>query len=131
MKKRTAAAVLASALAGTSLLATPAGADPRRGDILELDCDQLGVVHIVVFSNGGSPGLVVGTNQVFVPYELQVIGTFTPADGSDPVPFTDGFVKRAPRNARTDRCTFHDEGSDEYGSFELDGVVRISYTPTR
>jgi hypothetical protein len=85
----------------------------------------------VVFSNGpSSPGLVVGSNQVLIPYTLRVEGTFTPI-GGEPEPFVDEFEKPAPRNGRLDHCTFHQEGTDQFGSFELDGQVGISYTPAR
>jgi hypothetical protein len=110
-------------------LAAPAGADPSKGEVVELSCDNLGTVQIVVFSNGSpSPGLVVDSNQVLVPYRLRVEGTFTPI-GGEPESFVDEFDKPAPRNGRLDHCTFHQEGTNEFGSFELDGVVDISYTP--
>ena len=110
--------------------AAPAAADPK-GDILELDCDRLGTLEVVVFSNGpSSPGLVVGTNQVLIPYELHLEGSFTP-NGGEPETFTEDFARPAPRHGRTDHCTFHEEGSDEFGSFDIDGEVLISFTPIR
>jgi hypothetical protein len=121
------AALGIAALSGT--LAAPAGADPKRGEILEIDCDTLGTLEVVVFSNGpSSPGLVVGSTQVGIPYKLHLEGTFTPIEG-EPESFVEDFEKPAPRNGRLDHCTFHQEGSDEFGSFELDGEVWISYTP--
>ena len=91
----------------------------------------MGALEVVVFSNGpSSPGLVVGSNQVGIPYALHVEGTFTPTDG-EPESFVDDVTKPAPRNGRTDHCTFHEEGSDETGSFVIDGEVWISYAPTR
>jgi hypothetical protein len=122
------AVVLAIALA--ALAAPPASADPQKGDVIEISCDALGTLEIVVFSNGSaSPGLVLGSNQVGIPYKLHVEGTFTPVEG-EPESFVDEFEHPAPRNGRLDHCTFHQEGSDEFGSFELDGEVWISYTPT-
>jgi hypothetical protein len=60
----------------------PAGADPK-GEIIELDGDVLGTVEVVVFSNGApSPGLVVGSNQVAIPYQL---GACDPASGGRPL----------------------------------------------
>jgi hypothetical protein len=38
-------------------------------------------------------------------------------------------AKPAPHNGRLDHCSFHQEGGDEFGSFEVDGEVWISYTP--
>jgi hypothetical protein len=110
-------------------LAPVALADPKKGEIIEIECDVLGTLEIVVFSNGApSPGLVVGSNQVGRPYKLHVEGTFTPVDG-DPETFVEEFERPAPRNGRLDHCTFHQEGSNEFGSFEVDGEVWISYTP--
>lgn len=125
------AAFAALGIAGLSgVLAAPAGADPKS-DVLEIDCDALGTLEVVVFSNGpASPGLVVGSNQVVIPYKLHLEGTFTPVVG-EPESFVEEFERPAPRNGRLDHCTFHDEGSDEFGSFELDGEVWISYTPSR
>jgi hypothetical protein len=110
-------------------LAAPASADPKKGEVIEINCDNLGTLEVVVFSNGpASPGLVVDSNQVGIPYKLHVEGTFTPTDG-EPESFVDEFEKPGPRNGRLDHCTFHQEGTDEFGSFELDGEVWISYTP--
>ena len=111
--------------------ASPVGADPKKGEIIEIDCEQLGTLEVVVFGNGpSSPGLAVDSNQVGIPYALHIEGTFTPV-GGEPESFVEEFSKPAPRNGRLDFCTFHQEGSDEFGSFEVDGQVWISYTPTR
>jgi hypothetical protein len=109
-----------------------ASADPQKGDLLALECDTLGSVDVIVFGNGrGSPGLVVDSTQVGIPYKLHLEGTFTPAGGGDPETFVDEWEHPAPRNGRLDHCTFHQEDSDESGSVVLDGEVWISYTPTR
>jgi hypothetical protein len=123
------AMVAAFGIAALSVtLAAPAGADPE-GEVVELECDNLGAVQVVVFSNGApSPGLVVDSNQVVIPYQLHIEGTFTPI-GGEPESFVDDFEKPAPRNGRLDHCTFHQEGMDEFGAFELDGEVGVSYTP--
>ena len=108
--------------------AAPAAADPN-GEVITLDCDTLGTVQVVVFSNGpSSPGLVVGSNQVVIPYELHLDGTFTPT-GGDPETFSEDVVKPAPRHGRTDHCTFHEVDTDEFGTLVLDGEAFVSYTP--
>lgn len=126
------AAVAALGIAAVTLaLPASAGADPKGGEVLEVQCDVLGTQEIVVFSNGApSPGLVVGSNQVVIPYRLHVEGVFTPV-GGDPEPFVDEFSKPAPRNGRLDHCTFHLEDSNEFGSVVLDGEVWISHTPAQ
>jgi hypothetical protein len=124
------AIVAALAIAAVSgALAAPAGADPKKGEVLEIDCDILGTLDVVVFSNGRtSPGLVVGSTQVGIPYRFHIEGSFTPV-GGEPEFFVDDITKPAPRNGRLDHCTFHQEESNEFGSFEADGEVWISYTP--
>jgi hypothetical protein len=122
---------IVSVIALTALGVGPASADPSKGEVLAVECDELGPLEIVVFSNGSpSPGLVVGSTQVGIPYALHVEGTFTPV-GGEPEPFVDEFSKPAPQNGRLDHCTWHEEGSDEFGSFVVDGEVWISYTPAR
>jgi hypothetical protein len=117
------------AIAIAALGVSPASADPKKGDVLDLSCDVLGQVEIVVFSNGsGSPGLVLGSTQVGIPYALHIEGTFTPVEG-EPESFVDEFEKPAPRNGRLDHCTFHQEETAEDGTVVIDGEVWISYTP--
>jgi hypothetical protein len=130
MKKGIAAT---AALATLAVIGFGAAADaaPRKGDTLEIDCDTLGTLEVVVFSNGpASPGLVVGSHQVGIPYALDITGTFTPTVG-DVQTFHDEFEHPAPRNGRLDHCTFHQVESDESGTLVLEGDVSISYTPTR
>jgi hypothetical protein len=107
-----------------------ASADPQKGELLAIECDTLGSLDVIIFSNGrSSPGLVVGSTRVGIPYKLELEGTFTPAGGGDPETFVDEWEHPAPRNGRLDHCTFHQEESDESGSFVVDGEVWISYTP--
>ena len=125
-------AVVTAVVTTTSLALMSAGtasADAKHGDTLTLQCDALGVLEVLVFSNGfWSPALVAGSNQVLVPHEIHAEGTFTPTQG-EKQSFSDNGVKPAPRSGRTDHCVFHDEGSDQSGTFEIDGEVRVSYTP--
>jgi hypothetical protein len=129
MKVRVAFTTAVSAIALVVLGVSPASADPQKGDVIEVHCDVLGTIEVVVFSNGpSSPGLVVGSTQVGIPYKQHIEGTFTPV-GGEPEPFVDEFTKPGPQNGRLDHCTFHQEGSDQFGSFVIDGEVWISYTP--
>jgi hypothetical protein len=131
MKVRIVVVAILSAMALVTLGVAPASADPQKGDVLEVHCDELGMFEIVVFSNGrGSPGLVVGSNQVIVPYALRLAGTFTPVEG-EPETFGEEWEHPAPRNGRLDHCTFSDSGTDEFGSFVLEGEVWVSYTPAQ
>jgi hypothetical protein len=121
-----AAMVLASAGA--------AGADPtnaKKGEVLTIECDSgLGSLTVAVNGNGEfTPGLVTTSTQVGIPYRFHIEGTFTPSDGGEPEHFVDDSAKAAPHNGRLAMCTFHQEGSDENGTFVFDGTVWISYTP--
>jgi hypothetical protein len=42
-----------------------------------------------------------------------------------PESFHDVQTRNAPKNEELHDCTFHEEGSDESGSFELDGIVTL------
>ena len=112
--------------------AAPASADPQKGEVLTIECDTLGSLDVVIFSNGrGSPGLVIGSTQVGIPYKLELEGTFTPTGGGEPEPFSDAWEHPAPKNGRTDHCTFHQEQTNPDGTVVIDGEVWISYTPAR
>ena len=121
---------LASSIGLSLGVATPANADPKNG-LLSLECDELGSVEIAIPGNGiaTTPGLVATSTQVGIPYAITLTGTFTPLSG-EPEPILDVYRRPAPAHDRLDHCTFHQEGTNESGSFELDGDVWISYTPT-
>ncbi|GAA2166041.1 hypothetical protein [Pedococcus bigeumensis] len=119
----------ASASIGLGLaLAGPAAADPPREPLL-LQCDVLGPLTISVPADAPwTPGLVVGSNQVGHPYSFTFTVTFTPTGGV-PQTTVDHYSKPAPAHDRHDRCTFHQEGGDDSGTFTLDGEALIAYTP--
>lgn len=101
-------------------LAGPAAADPPRVP-LALQCDALGSNSVTVPAAAPySLGLDAGSTRVGMPYALTETTTFTPV-GGEPRTSVDRYSKPAPANSRHDRCTFHDEGSNEAGTFTLDG----------
>ena len=120
---------------GIGMAAGPAAADPtnaKKGEILEIQCDG-GLGTLTVALNGNAeltPGLVTTSNQVVIPYQRHIEGSFTPT-GGDPVPIVQDVEKPAPNNGRLAACTFHESGSNESGSLVLDGTVWVSYTPSR
>jgi hypothetical protein len=132
MKARHITAGAALALATVLGPLGPAWADPvnaKKGEVLAINCEVNGALTVAVNGNGNfTPGHVTTSNMVGMPYEVHIAGSFTPADGGATETFNDDVVKRAPHNGRLDTCTFHEEGSDQYGSFVFDGVVKISYT---
>lgn len=118
----------AGALGLALAVAPTAGADPVR-EPLDLRCDVLGPVTITVPADAPfTPGLVAGSTRVGIPWSLTVTSTFTPTGGT-PQTVTEAYSRPAPRHDRQDRCTFHAEGGDAAGSYVVDGVVLIAYTP--
>jgi hypothetical protein len=126
---------LLTAAGALAVLPGAAGADPvnaKKGELIPIVCDKLGSLTVAVNGNGDfTPGMVVTSTQVGIPYEVHTSGTFTPSDGGAVETFSDDVVKRGPRNGRLDQCTFHVEGSEESGTFVFDGTVKISYTPLK
>ena len=121
--------------AGTVLgLVVPAGADPKGHQIV-LDCGSDGTATVNVFSNGTwSPGLDANGTGVFIPTAFgELNGTFTPADGSDPIDFSDPpAIKSSPRNkAPKLSCTFTDSFTDVYGTGVVHGSVIGFKTPAK
>src|SRR4051794_31874036 len=116
MKRWFTAAVVASvAFVGG---AHAAGADPvnaPKGDIVPLECDG-GIGSILVSVNGNgdyTPGHVITSTQVGIPYAFHFESSFTPT-GGETVTEVDDIAKHAPRNGRLATCTFHqEEQSDE------------------
>jgi hypothetical protein len=133
MTKTRTLAVAATAATLAVGVAGPAAADPpaSRGDSITLTCDALGEVDMVSPPGGGqwTPGLVSGSTRVLTPYSFDIVGTFTPAGGGDSETFEEHAAKNAPHNGRLDTCTFSESGSDEDGSFAIEGTVKLSYTP--
>jgi hypothetical protein len=110
--------------------ASTAFADPGgpNSEIITLDCGELGEIDVAVNGNGDwSPGHVVGTNQLLIPVALDISGTFTPVQG-EPESFSEQTSRHAPPKELFD-CTFHQEGSDEFGSFVVDGIVTAYMVP--
>jgi hypothetical protein len=128
--------VLATAFAAlgvVGLTAVGAGADPvnaKKGEVLAINCDAgLGALEVAVNGNGAfTPGMVTTSTQVGIPYEVHIVGTFTPTGGA-PMPFRDDAVKKAPRNGRLATCTFNQTDTSPEGVATISGTVKISFTP--
>lgn len=132
MKQRW-AAVLAVTLGLTGLLGAPAGASGppvERFDGMYLTCDGLGEVFIVTLPGNGdfTPGFVLDSNTVLVPYEFHFEFTFTPT-GGDPQTETEHLVKRAPKRATLDRCVGRGEFSDDAGTYVFDIEALVAVRP--
>ena len=116
MNRYKALSVALGAAAIVGLMAAPAGAVPKKGDALTLECDALGSVDILTNSGNGlwTPGFVVGNNQRLIPYAFKFDFGGDVFEASKP----------APRNGRLDRCEFTIE--DPEGT--VNGIVWLSYT---
>lgn len=121
---KTAFAVVALAAALTVVGAGAAGAAPtnaKNSETIALDCEVLGAVEVTTIGNGiWTPGHVVGSNTVLIPYAFRF--EFTPTGGSTEV---EEISRRAPRTTQLDVCTFG--GADETGSFS--GTAWVTYRP--
>lgn len=75
-----------------------------------------------------TPGFVLDSNTVLVPYEFHNRFTFTPT-GGEPQTETEDLVKRAPRRATLDRCVGRGEFSDDAGTYVFDIEVLVAVRP--
>jgi hypothetical protein len=118
------------AVAGLTLFgAAPASADPKPESTYDYMCDSLGTFEIVGFSNGAaSPGLVLDSNRVILPYAWEVTLHATPYVG-DPFTRVFSYSRGEPQNGRLDYCTYHYEVTNDIGHGVFDGWALISYTP--
>ncbi|MFM7069742.1 MAG: hypothetical protein ACKOYM_09825 [Actinomycetes bacterium] len=116
-------------------MAVPAGASGppvERFDGIYLTCDGLGEVFIVTLPANGdfTPGLVLDSNAVLVPYEFHNSFTFTPT-GGEPQTESEDLVKRAPMQATLDRCVGRGEFSDDAGTYVFNVEALQTVTPSR
>jgi hypothetical protein len=96
--RRSLLVLCAFALACAALTAT-AGAAPTRSPqafTIPATCDGQEVEVVVVGEGTFSPGHVVGSTSVFVPYAIDVTFTFTPEGGGDPEVEREQETKPAP-----------------------------------
>jgi hypothetical protein len=128
-KPRMALVAMAAVAALGLIAAGPASADPKPNFTYDLVCGSLGTFAIVNFSNGDpSPGLVLDSHRVILPYAWEATVHATPYVGE---PFTRVFSysRAEPRNGRLDYCTFHYDVYNAVGHGVFDGWALISYTP--
>ncbi|NNF55292.1 MAG: hypothetical protein HKN03_12740 [Acidimicrobiales bacterium] len=108
---------------------TAAGADPKPGLEVILNCDGE-IVYVSVAGNGRwTPAHDLNSTLVGVPIAFgEFNGIFTPTDGSPVEEFTDPpFAKpNAPRSRnQTFDCTYTVEGSFPDGTFSGNGSVTL------
>ena len=124
MLKRLATVAATAAL----IVGVPAAAhaDPTKGDLITLDCENGASYDIIAFSNGAwSPGLRTDGNGVLRPVAFDITGTFTPVGGEPEEVFSESTSKQVGAKTQTTDCTFTETSTDETGTFVLDGSVTI------
>ena len=112
MRKRAVATAIGIAGAVVLLGVTGAQAAPKNGLTFDVTCPGRGSFEIVTPPGNGAFTPAIGSNQVFIPYDVQ--GTVT-VDGAVVDEFHD--VKRAPVPASAIACTF--EASFEDGGAQV------------
>lgn len=107
--------------------ASAAHADPKKGDVIDIDCSDGEEYEIrVEFSNGTwSPGHLTEGNGVVRPVALDLTATFTPYDGSDPTIVSESISKNIGAGTQVTMCDFLETGSDEFGTFTVEGTVAV------
>lgn len=131
--------VVGLVVAVDALMAGPrlASADPvygKNAGVLELERAGgiTGTVEVVVNGNGQwTPGHILWSNQVLIPYGCECEATFTPGDGGPVETFSETTMENAPRNGRLAVCTFSETEVRPEGTFDFTGTVYASYTPAR
>jgi hypothetical protein len=121
----------ASALACAALTAT-AGAAPVKSPqafVLPATCDGQEVEFAVVGEGTFSPGHVVGSTSVFLPYSFDLTFTFTPEGGGDPEVETEQETKPAPGTDLVTCDINFSESVPGEGTFTIVGTVTGFFTP--
>lgn len=136
MRTRKFAGLLAAGALIAAFAATPAGADPKKGDTFGLKCDNGQSYVITVNGNGDfTPGHLVDSTAVIVPLSFDISGTVTDADGNVLDSFNFSQSKGKPTTGADDivTCTFGGSGSEDGGetTFTFSGTVTGFITPRK
>ncbi len=117
--------LVGATLAGT---ASAAPVNSPNAFTIPATCDGQDVEFVVMGEGDFTPGHVVGSTSVFIPYSFEIAFTFTP-EGGEPVTETESATKRArARNAVTCTIDFTGEVPGE-GTFSAVGTVTGVFTP--
>jgi hypothetical protein len=121
MKTRALATVIGLGAAAVLFGVTSAEAAPKNGLTFDVTCPGLGSFVIVTPPGNGAFTPAIGSNQVFIPYD--VAGTVT-ADGQVVDEFHD--IKPAPVPASAISCSFSTSFEDEDGALiEISGTALV------
>ncbi len=115
-------------------MAGVAGADPKKGEFITLNCDNGQTYDIVVNGNGQwTPAHDLNSNAILKPFAFgPFTGTVTDPQGNVVEQFTEpGESKRAARNQRLVECGFSFSGTEEGFTFTGTGTVLVKITGSR
>ena len=121
----------ASVLAWAALAAT-AGAAPTnspRAFVIPAICDGEQVEFVVMGNGAFTPGHVLGTTSIFIPYSFDLTITFTPEGGGDPFVEIDQAAKAAPGQNLTTCSINNTETIPGEGTVTFVGTVTGFFTP--
>jgi hypothetical protein len=97
--------------------------------IIPTTCGTTPVELAVIGEGSFSPGHVVGSTSVFIPYTIDVVTTFTPEDGGEPTIESEHLTKPAPaEGVVTCTISFTTTFPGE-GTVEISGSVTGFFTP--
>lgn len=115
-----------------AVLAAPAGADPMKGELLEITCTG-GLPGGTILSPDNdalwTPGLATASTGVYIPYAFEFSVTFISDEGDVVDLGTEVFSKNAPANARSHLhgvCTFSGEEAVEDDPDFGSGVIHFT-----
>jgi hypothetical protein len=108
-----------------------ASAAPNNANtfIIPATCGETPVEFAVIGEGTFSPGHVVGSTSVFIPYNIDIVTTFTPEDGGEPFIESEDLTKPAPANSLV-TCTINFSTTfPGEGTLQITGTVTGFFTP--
>ena len=127
MKRWVATAAMVLALLGVAM--APAYADstnaPNVGSF-SITCDGTTYTVVAVPAQGGwPPALVTTSNQVLIPFSLELTNTNLTTGETEHASFS----KKAANRVATTTCTFREIFTEDGQTFEFSGVVEVLSQP--
>ncbi len=114
--------------------ATPASADPKKGEVIPLNCDNGTIYRVVVNGNGEfTPGHDLDSKANLIPLAFgPFTGTVKDSDGNvvEEINEPGSSKGRSAKNAKDAvNCTFEFSGTEDGMTFEGSGSALVRITP--
>jgi hypothetical protein len=127
MKRWMATAAIVLGLLGVAM--APAYADPTNApnaQPIDITCDGTTYTTVVVPGVGmWTPALVTTSNQVLIPFSLELTNTNLTTGETEHASFS----KKAANRVATTTCTFREIFTEDGQTFEFSGVVEVLSQP--